>query len=169
MRGKVSDDAACDHYARITPAHAGKSRSGAGRGDQRQDHPRTCGEKGAPGNAEGHITGSPPHMRGKGKQQRTASGYPRITPAHAGKRQAVPGVVPVHWDHPRTCGEKLGDFDTETGEMGSPPHMRGKAVCCVCFSCSSGITPAHAGKSTVLMNCRPLIWDHPRTCGEKQA
>ena len=29
------------------------------------------------------------------------------------------------------------------------------------------ITPAHAGKSWLLCWLKLLIWDHPRTCGEK--
>ena len=45
VRGKVIHVDWYQFALGITPACAGKSRSGAGRGDQRKDHPRMCGEK----------------------------------------------------------------------------------------------------------------------------
>ena len=45
--------------------------------------------------------------------------------------------------------------------------MRGKEVYTVPTSSSDRITPAHAGKRLIIDNLQHLIWDHPRTCGEK--
>ena len=46
--------------------------------------------------------------------------------------------------------------------------MRGKGKRSAPRSRRSGITPAHAGKSLAGMQARKTLWDHPRTCGEKQ-
>ena len=51
--------------------------------------------------------------------------------------------------------------------MGSPPHMRGKALQLCHTPPPSGITPAHAGKSAQDLAARYSRGDHPRTCGEK--
>ena len=50
---------------------------------------------------------------------------------------------------------------------GSPPHMRGKAICQTSQFFWYGITPAHAGKSFFDFFSEFLQRDHPRTCGEK--
>ena len=51
--------------------------------------------------------------------------------------------------------------------MGSPPHTRGKGTDRQIFEEHSGITPAHAGKSSCFFFKFIPIWDHPRTRGEK--
>ena len=45
--------------------------------------------------------------------------------------------------------------------------MRGKGVENVKDISPAGITPAHAGKSSLNLSCKCLRRDHPRTCGEK--
>ena len=66
------------------------------------------------------------------------------------------------------CGEKVPGMILKTGELGSPPHVRGKA-CSACFHLRNlGITPACAGKSAAAQIFRHLYRDHPRMCGEKQ-
>ena len=86
-------------------------------------------------------------MRGKVFCHRVSAGGLGITPAHAGKRLPSSACIWPCWDHPRTCGEKFRDENLEAPLMGSPPHMRGKALIVVC---------GYSGR-----------WDHPRTCGEK--
>ena len=49
-----------------------------------------------------------------------------ITPAHAGKSFGLVIKFLRHGDHPRTCGEKRDVGRNESGQPGSPPHMRGK-------------------------------------------
>ena len=65
----------------------GEKRSGAGRGDQKK--------------------GSPPHVRGKGRQSEIIAYGTRITPACAGKSLAGLHHLIYIEDHPRMCGEKL--------------------------------------------------------------
>ena len=106
MRGKESTvDAARQTYG-ITPAYAGKSKSGEMTVSHSGDHPRLCGEKAREATSELLGQGSPPPMRGKESGAKAAWNERGITPAYAGKsvRQS------------RTCGSG----------QGSPPPMRGK-------------------------------------------
>ena len=85
MRGKLMNYERGQQPIRITPAHAGKTKRTGVRVYNIPDHPRTCGE-----NLEIILIlvpklGSPPHMRGKQKPERTCLHSHRITPAHAGK------------------------------------------------------------------------------------
>ena len=45
--------------------------------------------------------------------------------------------------------------------------MRGKADTSKSVFCSNRITPAYAGKSSILLAGIQMVWDHPRLCGEK--
>ena len=47
--------------------------------------------------------------------------------------------------------------------------MRGKADTSKSVFCSNRITPAYAGKSSILLAGIQMVWDHPRLCGEKFA
>ena len=51
--------------------------------------------------------------------------------------------------------------------IGSPPPMRGKVFPVPPQVFKSRITPAYAGKRTVIFDMRYLLKDHPRLCGEK--
>ena len=90
-----------------------------------------------------------------------------ITPAHAGKRNIASVKLNEAWDHPRTCGEKMGVGCPEYILLGSPPHMRGKVHFLRRQDRRAGITPAHAGKSGPGDSRVLDLRDHPRTCGEK--
>ena len=167
MRGKDFTAFILCNSTGITPAHAGKSTNQVTHGETRGDHPRTCGEKTCICTASINSSGSPPHMRGKVQWVALSVVASWITPAHAGKRIIASFPQVDIGDHPRTCGEK-SKLTTPTLEvLGSPPHMRGKAVRAAGQVCAGGITPAHAGKRWR----RPHDWtcgrDHPRTCGEK--
>ena len=72
----------------------------------------------------------------------------RITPAYAGKSDALP--------LPRLP------------RYGSPPRMRGKVNPGYGGRSPRRITPAYAGKSGGLLGGLPCLWDHPRVCGEKK-
>ena len=50
-----------------------------------------------------------------------------ITPAHAGSRQIIVGLVQQFWDHPRACGEQFNNSHFHPWVDGSPPRMRGAA------------------------------------------
>ena len=65
------------------------------------------------------------------------------------------------------CGEKGKLIPFYVDEVGSPPHVRGKAEKNGTFCPGVRITPACAGKSVVSESVFLLVEDHPRVCGEK--
>ena len=64
-------------------------------------------------------------------------------------------------------GEKLMGRPRRSVGAGSPPRRRGKALHRVKNDLRYGITPAWAGKSTVVLPTPGYLWDHPRVGGEK--
>ena len=90
-----------------------------------------------------------------------------ITPACAGKRQT--GLTLMLWsgDHPCVCGEKALKSWLMSGDVGSPPRMRGKVTLSNHHAFLFRITPACAGKSCSHRSFVVLLRDHPRVCGEK--
>ena len=129
MRGKGVRLTASGVYGRITPAYAGKSiqLSSYGQGDW--DHPRLCGEKSLRSAGRTSQAGSPPPMRGKEAPDLYRQQGKGITPAYAGKSQRLSPTASSHEDHPRLCGEKIQAREAAGLPAGSPPPMRGKAVC----------------------------------------
>ena len=85
-------------------------------------------------------------MRGKVRQVFDTLDDSRITPAYAGKSQAGSFSAGDNQDHPRLCGEKLLDVNSQKMPLGSPPPMRGKVQSITQCSELFGITPAYAGK-----------------------
>ena len=69
-----------------------------------------------------------------------------ITPADAGKTAFIKISNIIEWDHPRGCGENPYTGTVLTGQLGSPPRMRGKPAL-----------------KTAATREKP---DHPRGCGE---
>ena len=126
MRGKAGIFQPRGASGGITPAHAGKSTKRFNIISRNRDHPRTCGEKASLLTNPATVTGSPPHMRGKGSPGIAAGLFCGITPAHAGKRRTTSSGPGLDRDHPRTCGEKVVFLELISENMGSPPHMRGK-------------------------------------------
>ena len=167
MRGKGPRSGRQKAARGITPAHAGKSRSTQRFPALTRDHPRACGEKRAPLTENLQGGGSPPRMRGKVCPFRCISCANRITPAHAGKSQLKKPVTNLIKDHPRACGEKWPLVAWQAVFPGSPPRMREKASNGSQQGSDTGITPAHAGKSSCTYSFTSLKRDHPRACGEK--
>ena len=65
------------------------------------------------------------------------------------------------------CGEKLYTPCIIAPNVGSPPHVRGKAACSGIAENEFGITPACAGKRDLNRFSVGFFGDHPRMCGEK--
>ena len=105
------------------------------------------GEKMAIDNEFTDISGSPPHARGKGHVGLVQGGLHGITPACAGKSNAI-DLFPIYSeDHPRMRGEKRKMKAMALTRKGSPPHARGKVGVQTKVPPPWGITPACAGKS----------------------
>ena len=166
-RGKVRHLSHIPQLVGITPAHAGKSPWTAPKRQRNGDHPRTRGEKHFLGVSQCHNQGSPPHTRGKGPCLLPHGLSVGITPARAGKSLGIATLSRCPRDHPRTRGEKVPVANPFSRQRGSPPHTRGKEPVPLRHDRLSGITPAHAGKSTVSREATLVVRDHPRTRGEK--
>ena len=110
---------------------------------------------------------SPPRMRGKVWLHQKPGRVPGITPAYAGKSEAVNGPGIAGKDHPRVCGEKLRCSSFGYFRLGSPPRMRGKDVKFTFDAGKLRITPAYAGKRHTDRRPSGSERDHPRVCGEK--
>ena len=106
MRGKGSERYAVQRQYGITPAYAGKSHLHRKSLPAAGDHPRMCGEKSVIIDPVMLWSGSPPHVRGKGRRRVRQAGRAGITPAYAGKSRGMIWYPATPWDHPRMCGEK---------------------------------------------------------------
>ena len=71
------------------------------------------------------------------------------------------------WDHPRVCGEQLGDNVQMVDTTGSSPRVRGAVRDALATVDDVGIIPAHAGSSHPSSRYRRCSRDHPRACGEQ--
>ena len=167
MRGKGKATANIKSTTGITPACAGKRHICKRYAMRRRDHPRVCGEKGRKNRFIFSHPGSPPRVRGKGKNTNRMGRTTGITPACAGKRTSFDADMANSGDHPRVCGEKKKMQPRKDKRMGSPPRVRGKAQESFLILCHHGITPACAGKRTVTTKEAFQKQDHPRVCGEK--
>ena len=147
MRGKGHRMPINVNQVRITPACAGKRLLAGQAYDPGKDHPRMCGEK--PNSTRGYpfVSGSPPHVRGKGERKTGKTRRVGITPACAGKRMHQWCRKIANWDHPRMCGEKPLGLAPAGWPSGSPPHVRGKVDEEHIAEGRIRITPAYAGKS----------------------
>ena len=92
----------------------------------------------------------------------------RITPARAGK--TVPELLArrVIEDHPRACGENVNKVAENFYLVGSPPRVRGKLDIVHNAVGGDGITPARAGKTSLIVPSMSRDMDHPRACGENR-
>ena len=147
MRGKAGEAWQKNNQSRITPAYAGKSGFIHDRGSCDKDHPRLCGEK---------VCIIQPIVIDR-----------RITPAYAGKSAILFRGFFILWDHPRLCGEKIRRSVVYPHRRGSPPPMRGKGIGETAYEGNARITPAYAGKRSILYDAIDTMRDHPRLCGEK--
>ena len=87
-------------------------------------------------------------MRGEGLPCLACLRGHGITPAHAGRSCHKRLVLHDIGDHPRACGEKSGLRLRGLCGLGSPPRMRGEDGLHHPKTYATGITPAHAGRST---------------------
>ena len=106
MRGKGQPLYIVVSESGITPACAGKSLVRELLLIVSRDHPRVCGEKWFWLSMMSRVVGSPPRMRGKGKNAHRTGRTAGITPAYAGKSRSQGSHTAPPGDHPRVCGEK---------------------------------------------------------------
>ncbi len=67
------------------------------------------------------------------------------------------------------CGDHIVMSDMSITVEGSPPHVRGPLSSSKRPFLSSGITPACAGTTCILIIAKISKRDHPRMCGDHKA
>ncbi len=169
MRGKHSQRGIERTDNRLIPAHAGKTRGEAGRSGKAPAHPRACGENRHRTKTVTPMLGSSPRMRGKHRAITEHTHKAGLIPAHAGKTTLFAPVKGSEEAHPRACGENSSASSVWLGQWGSSPRMRGKLTRTSWRRISSGLIPAHAGKTGERRHMRFVGRAHPRACGENIA
>ena len=145
-RGKRTRARIQDDVYGLIPAHAGKTTA----------TPIQTPDK----------VGSSPLTRGKPFGHVGFRGRRRLIPAHAGKTHRDDDGDCSGWAHPRSRGENL-DGERETAEeWGSSPLTRGKLSVSVLRDLVTGLIPAHAGKTRMVIFISLQPRAHPRSRGE---
>ena len=110
--------------------------------------------------------GSPPLVRERHDYTDCGTPMRRITPARAGKTEAMSTYNDMTGDHPRSCGKDISTIGILLLNPGSPPLVRERRLSCSIVVIMIGITPARAGK-TFRFRFPPYgLRDHPRSCGK---
>ena len=165
-RGKPALRGLRPESAGLIPAHAGKTMRPRVIRSGRRAHPRSRGENGGSSSPQRLQVGSSPLTRGKPKQLNIGAPAPRLIPAHAGK--TAPGACSGLQGaaHPRSRGENNPTTATFLAERGSSPLTRGKQLRASRPFARSGLIPAHAGKTRVVVLRAGQVGAHPRSRGE---
>ena len=134
--------------------------------NRRRDHPRVCGEHRACGVLHRPCRGSSPRVRGTQSPDWTSPRRSGIIPACAGNTTPSERSSPLTRDHPRVCGEHIGDLGTFEFIEGSSPRVRGTRLRARLRRLRNGIIPACAGNTSSWLPRIKCLRDHPRVCGE---
>ena len=166
MRGALAGISGITFRCGIIPAYAGSTGTSPASRRRPRDHPRVCGEHFQSSSSAFSAAGSSPRMRGARARDRRHLLVRGIIPAYAGSTWLPQGNGSAVTDHPRVCGEHEPYPPSPEMEQGSSPRMRGAPASLKSERFSAGIIPAYAGSTTRLQSLRPMVWDHPRVCGE---
>ena len=151
---------------RITPAYAGNTKISTTVKILHRDHPRLRGEHSFSFFLPQSLLGSPPPTRGTLDVRSYNDYFFRITPAYAGNTKWKAQVKVSLRDHPRLRGEHVFLSSLTLVLIGSPPPTRGTLEKWTCRTFMTGITPAYAGNTCILISLHKLYKDHPRLRGE---
>ena len=151
---------------RLIPAHAGKTTWTGAYSPPTKAHPRSRGE-----NRCGHRRGcgrrgSSPLTRGKHRRPARDRRGLGLIPAHAGKTTPTPRSSSLLRAHPRSRGENAAGIEATIRDEGSSPLTRGKLRRLCGLKSSTGLIPAHAGKTTTFPRAQRCERAHPRSRGE---
>ncbi len=151
---------------RLTPARAGNTAALAFEVTPPTAHPRSRGE-----HAEGQrepcpLCGSPPLARGTRSPAAPLHRSARLTPARAGNTDRRGRGCASGAAHPRSRGEHGPAWSQPVTNCGSPPLARGTRYREGSPRRRNRLTPARAGNTLTLCDCRALRPAHPRSRGE---
>ena len=150
----------------LIPAHAGKTNARRRRAHRPRAHPRSRGENPSSRSPVSAHRGSSPLTRGKQFPLIFCAFRPGLIPAHAGKTPGCFWPAMNTTAHPRSRGENRMIAGAGVLVLGSSPLTRGKQDDCGRGSLSTGLIPAHAGKTSGSRIAFPATRAHPRSRGE---
>ena len=165
-RGKRRTFVTEESFTGNIPAHAGKTFEFIPVFHCVREHPRARGENFASLAIACIFRGTSPRTRGKRVGiMRQILGFGNI-PAHAGKTGTSQAECRTGPEHPRARGENRAAWLKLRKSYGTSPRTRGKL-----HRVHAGVEnvrniPAHAGKTPLTTNQRPLWGEHPRARGE---
>ena len=150
----------------LIPAHAGKTKGKAIVSFDAGAHPRSRGENfGLVRDHGGHV-GSSPLTRGKLTPATDTPPDVGLIPAHAGKTGLHYASRAMYRAHPRSRGENAYSKCAGDEQSGSSPLTRGKQNMPLIRLATSGLIPAHAGKTRLSCAAGRGSRAHPRSRGE---
>ena len=150
----------------LIPAHAGKTvRPWLYRRRDRA-HPRSRGENRVASRSDSFCAGSSPLTRGKLLRIICPVLGQGLIPAHAGKTCDARASAILPRAHPRSRGENAQLFVPYVNDGGSSPLTRGKRAAQRSRPASTGLIPAHAGKTRNGFGRAVVTGAHPRSRGE---
>ena len=165
-RGKPSTPPVMWYTERLIPAHAGKTTVRQTGRRRFRAHPRSRGENDDIDDAGRPTRGSSPLTRGKRLRARCDQLRSRLIPAHAGKTTIANELLAAAGAHPRSRGENRWTARCLASGRGSSPLTRGKHHHIQRPAESTGLIPAHAGKTCSHRSRTPIHRAHPRSRGE---
>ena len=165
-RGIPRHDFIINALVGITPACAGNTDLRERISTVYKDHPRLRGEYVSTRPCQTVDRGSPPLARGILLSTAAFYDYYRITPACAGNTYLFNYSAIIPEDHPRLRGEYADKFFKDLSTLGSPPLARGIRSNTKQNGDTSGITPACAGNTFLMILYPNTSRDHPRLRGE---
>ena len=114
------------------------------------------------------ASGSSPLTRGKHNAMPPARSGQGLIPTHAGKTRSGWRAVVRPGAHPHSRGENTRLMPCQIVSQGSSPLTRGKPAGRVTSSCTLGLIPTHAGKTTPRRATRITRRAHPHSRGENR-
>ena len=152
----------------LIPAHAGKTTTRTHTRTPAPAHPRSRGENHVDGRVLTTDQGSSPLTRGKPVWASSRLWAPGLIPAHAGKTSTASARPPRTGAHPRSRGENAAGIEATIRDEGSSPLTRGKLRRLCGLKSSTGLIPAHAGKTGTSKRRSSRARAHPRSRGENK-
>ena len=165
-RGKLVSRTQVGDVVGLIPAHAGKTPRPRDARKSCTAHPRSRGENSDASGQRGLVGGSSPLTRGKLARADHRDIRRGLIPAHAGKTSVGHEVRRDDRAHPRSRGENCRADNAPALINGSSPLTRGKPAARADPAPSSGLIPAHAGKTRRGSRAGSRQGAHPRSRGE---
>ena len=153
----------------LIPAHAGKTVTRFCPRCHARAHPRSRGENLMNPWMMFLPAGSSPLTRGKHHEEAVDAYQDGLIPAHAGKTRPLAPAQSPSGAHPRSRGENGKADDNLRLAAGSSPLTRGKRNDNPRDPLSTGLIPAHAGKTAARPRSGSPRRAHPRSRGENSS